>query len=1002
MWHTGSKTNFVLTSFGLMRYRTILPCVLFLISLGVCGLSSNALGTPPIVDERWSVTVNGQTVRVDPDGSFRIPNVSAADLFGPGGPGSAPDFRSDEWFHVVGTAIIDGVTWYAYSEPFQIQSNISGPYNVLTLPVSRHPPADIPESIAIEVVTALLDDTLYIDGVGGPGDTEIKVNAIFAGVNDPRDVTIPCDGTTYRTSNPRILRFVPVYPGCTPDDNPCDPADTCKPIGMRAEAASIGTAFITATNRGATAVQRFVVTTPCVNTLLVGRVVDSGGSAVQGAIVSTEGGSNAPTGTNANGEFSFSVCYTPGTPFSIVVIAAGQKAVLTNITPFPDGVTDVGTITLEGSFVFWNINGPGYWGDPPGGASLNWHTNSVPSPASHVFINIEDRLQPQFNPYTVTLDTDVTITNFTLDSTHATFTTQTGLFRQMNVTGESRLLSGLVEFRGGLWRGGTLINDTDFNVYDPSYFGEFSVDGLDVINNGRMTVTFSGGPQRLILDGASTFTQGSKDDDLVLNGQLHVQRGATFTMTSTAKGISVGPQGFLRVGDHPGATATMDGGTLTVRNCTPLANAGVRIADRGTLVLNDGLIDIKGFGDDLVAECGPPNPPQAGMRGALEAVGSLATITMNGGVVQNNGLFKIHAGATFNFNGGTITGDSVFIDRGTLNLGQSATTPAAFRFQHLNTLSRADGLPVTIPAGHTLIIEGAGIDTPNEQDRGIVQTPNDLTNLGTIILDSIVPQQFSSPASAKFVILNGKALTNRGQMQSAAGVGGDRLLNTRVFVNEGTLSVVAPLNIFYSQSDDVTYTNLGTIMLVGNTELRFAPQETGNCIAFTNATTGPQSGIVSGEGTLSMTNESFCGGPDGERTFENGGIIEPGGPQSTGTINVVGRYIQTASGVLNVELGGTAPGQFDKLTVSHPATLAGTLSVTLLPGYTPVVDHSFTVLNFGGLTGDFTTPDPIPIGGGFAVRRSFTANAMTLTVEAAPSSRPKPNGKNDGRPRSRQ
>ncbi|HEY3242236.1 MAG TPA: hypothetical protein VGM03_02705, partial [Phycisphaerae bacterium] len=49
------------------------------------------------LDASCTVTVNGQTVRVNPDGSFGISNVAAPDVFGAGGPGTTPDFLSDDF-----------------------------------------------------------------------------------------------------------------------------------------------------------------------------------------------------------------------------------------------------------------------------------------------------------------------------------------------------------------------------------------------------------------------------------------------------------------------------------------------------------------------------------------------------------------------------------------------------------------------------------------------------------------------------------------------------------------------------------------------------------------------------------------------------------------------------------------------------------------------------------------------------------------------------------------
>ena len=50
-----------------------------------------------------------------------MPNVSAPDLFGSAGPGSAPDFLSDDFLRVVGSSTKDGVTQYVFSDRFQIR-----------------------------------------------------------------------------------------------------------------------------------------------------------------------------------------------------------------------------------------------------------------------------------------------------------------------------------------------------------------------------------------------------------------------------------------------------------------------------------------------------------------------------------------------------------------------------------------------------------------------------------------------------------------------------------------------------------------------------------------------------------------------------------------------------------------------------------------------------------------------------------------------------------------
>jgi len=58
----------------------------------------------------------------------------------------------------------------------------------------------------------------------------------------------------------------------------------------------------------------------------------------------------------------------------------------------------------------------------------------------------------------------------------------------------------------------------------------------------------------------------------------------------------------------------------------------------------------------------------------------------------------------------------------------------------------------------------------------------------------------------------------------------------------------------------------------------------------------------------------------------NGGTISPGDTaHSAGTLNIVGNYIQTSSGIFQLDIGGlTAGSQFDLLAIMGTATLDGT------------------------------------------------------------------------------
>src|SRR5688572_9253125 len=103
-------------------------------------------------DETWTVMINGQTAQMDEDGGFSVPNVAAQDLFGPGGPGSAPDFLSDQFLRAISIKVVGNVTFYAFSEPFQIggEEVFIGEMTVTTVP----PP--FPESLQLSTSKPLL------------------------------------------------------------------------------------------------------------------------------------------------------------------------------------------------------------------------------------------------------------------------------------------------------------------------------------------------------------------------------------------------------------------------------------------------------------------------------------------------------------------------------------------------------------------------------------------------------------------------------------------------------------------------------------------------------------------------------------------------------------------------------------------------------------------------------------------------------------------------------
>ena len=112
-----------------------------------------------------------------------------------------------------------------------------------------------------------------------------------------------------------------------------------------------------------------------------------------------------------------------------------------------------------------------------------------------------------------------------------------------------------------------------------------------------------------------------------------------------------------------------------------------------------------------------------------------------------------------------------------------------------------------------------------------------------------------------------------------------------------------------------------------------------------------------------------------------GGLLSPG--RSPGSIILNGDYTEGTAGALLFELGGLAGGQFDFLDVNGTASLGGTLEISLLDGYHPMLGDSFRVMDFNSRTGDFDSIQALGASG-FQFTTEYNADSLTLVTEAVP------------------
>ena len=213
------------------------------------------------------------------------------------------------------------------------------------------------------------------------------------------------------------------------------------------------------------------------------------------------------------------------------------------------------------------------------------------------------------------------------------------------------------------------------------------------------------------------------------------------------------------------------------------------------------------------------------------------------------------------------------------------------------------------------------------------------TNTGTI--------DITSDATGGFVIDNDATLNNAGTLRRSTGTG------------------TATLSLFVANTGTVEV-QTGTLQLInGYTQAAGSTILNGGALASTT-TMNIQGGSLSGFGTITGN-------------VSNAGQVTPG--LSPDILNIVGNYTQASTGELNVEVGGLTAGTgFDQLNITGNAALGGTLSVSLIGGFSPIPGNTFEIMTFSSRTGDFTAENGLDLGFGLSFEPNLSANNLLLVV----------------------
>lgn len=441
----------------------------------------------------------------------------------------------------------------------------------------------------------------------------------------------------------------------------------------------------------------------------------------------------------------------------------------------------------------------------------------------------------------------------------------------------------------------------------------------DIVIDAGGTLTVSGG--------AFTLNNGAAASDLTINGTFNVSSASTYNGTITNNG-----------------SFNWSGGTLTFTSVT-FDNNGSFTAS------SDNLIDATGSTFNNLATGTMNKTAGAGQTNIETAINNAGTININSGTFRipspgtltnsgainfsnNTNMISAFTVATFN-NGTGFSGSGTYQIFGNTTFNTAVTFPAGVSFSVNSQLLAAPGsitiegsmlwtasairIPVTIAAGGTLDITGAGAKTLN----------GNLTNDGTI-----------NWADGQ-IFFNAASFTN------------NNIFNVNLAASNAFTQFAAPTQFTNSSTGHVNKTNAATTFTI-------------TTIPVSN------SGIIEGVGTITNTG-----------TLTNTGYIYPGVNGGVGELTMNPAAVAPGStSWFYIQDGSGAGTGHDRLTLTNNTDLTGSNLYVVANTSVPLATYEVMRTTSGTFSGNFAVVN-IPLNYTLTINPTsitVTKTAATLPV----------------------
>jgi hypothetical protein len=519
-------------------------------------------------------------------------------------------------------------------------------------------------------------------------------------------------------------------------------------------------------------------------------------------------------------------------------------------------------------------------------------------------------------------------------------------------------VSGLLTWSGGT-ESGTGVTNANGGM---TITGEPFLDTRTVNNSG--TATWNG--TAFFMENAAVFnnmsgaTWNHENDSAIDNGG----GSPTFNNAGTF--------------EKTGGTSTTGGGvgSSVIFNHTGvvLANSGILyVMDNGSCTTTCGGSWSVGSGSTLQLGSGTA----AALSGPISGAG---TVVFPSGTVNYTGTYDVTGGTqvtngTANFTAPVSSVGPLTLSGGTLNFSTGKTVTTSAVNQSTGTLTGSDMLTVT---GAVTWSGGT------ESGTGVTNANGGMTITGEPFLDTrtINNKKTATWNGTAFFMENAAVFNNMSgatwnhENDSAIDNGG----GSPTFKNAGTFEKTGGTSTSGGGvGSSITFNNSGTVISKSGILLL------GNLYTQSGGSTELDGGSISISGSATLTEN---GGSVLGSGIITGGLTNTAGtvsptltPNTAGTLSLssgsAGYYTQGTKGTLLLDIAGSSTDQFDVLSATGAATLAGSAQLCLIKGFKPKIGSTFPLLTYASETGTFST---VNFGWSF----SYGATSATATYSGAP------------------